>query len=62
MTVPVRPGSCPGTLKAGRLMDELELQGVVGPSEGARPREVRVRPEELRATVTRLGIQEAETP
>jgi DNA segregation ATPase FtsK/SpoIIIE-like protein len=43
-------------------MDELELQGVVGPSEGARPREVRVRPEELRATVTRLGIQEAETP
>jgi S-DNA-T family DNA segregation ATPase FtsK/SpoIIIE len=49
-----------GSAQAGRLMNELELRGTVGPSEGARPREVRVRLEELGATVARLGIQAAE--
>jgi S-DNA-T family DNA segregation ATPase FtsK/SpoIIIE len=42
--------------KAGRLMDILETRGVVGPSEGSKPRAVLVKADELEDVMENLRL------
>jgi S-DNA-T family DNA segregation ATPase FtsK/SpoIIIE len=44
-----------GFARAGRIMDELEEMGIVGPSQGSKPRDVLMTWDEWTESRTRAG-------
>lgn len=46
-----------GYARAARIVDELESRGIVGPSEGARPRKVHMTPQELTEWKLRIAAK-----
>jgi S-DNA-T family DNA segregation ATPase FtsK/SpoIIIE len=40
-----------GFARAGRIMDQLEIEGVVGPGDGSKARKVLVSPDQLDDTL-----------
>jgi DNA segregation ATPase FtsK/SpoIIIE-like protein len=44
-----------GYSRAARLMDLLEERGIIGPGDGAKPREILVRPEALNTPAEAIG-------
>jgi len=44
-----------GYARAGRIMDELHQAGIVGPPDGSKMREVRMKPDELELLFKTLG-------
>ena len=44
-----------GFSRAGRIMDQLEELGIVGPPDGSRPREVLITPDQVEDIIRRLG-------
>lgn len=48
-----------GFAKAAALMDQLEANGVVGPADGSRARDVLVKPDDMPEVLTSLGLDGA---
>lgn len=46
-----------GFTRAARLMDAMELMGIVGPADGAKPREILVDEEQAEEILTRHGVR-----
>lgn len=51
-----------GYARAARIMDELEEMGVVGPADGAKPREIRMSKEQWLERKTSMGVSATDTP